>query len=77
MWRVDDYFIYSCVFCHWICRSDVSVIPFRMCFFFLIIVFALSLLVFDLFLLVGDKFFFSQMISGTVIWLLGLDRIFK
>ena len=34
MWRVDDCLIHGYVFCHWICRSDVSVIPFRMCLFF-------------------------------------------
>ena len=34
MWRVDDCFIHGCVFCYWMCRSDVSVIPFRMCIFF-------------------------------------------
>ena len=58
MWRVDDCSIHGCVFCYWMCRSDVSVIPFGMCFCFSIIVFALSLWIFDLSLLVGDNKFF-------------------
>ena len=37
MWRVDDCFTHGCVFCYWMCRSDVSVIPFRMCLFFIIV----------------------------------------
>ena len=57
------------------CRSDVSVIPFRMCPFFHHSL-ALLLWIVDPFLPVGDKFS-SQMISGTVSWLLGLDKIFK
>ena len=49
MWRVDDCFIHGCVFCYWMCQSDVSVTPSRMSFF--------QLWFFDLSLLVGDKFF--------------------
>ena len=30
MWRVDDCFIHDCVFCYWMCRSDVSVITFAL-----------------------------------------------
>ena len=71
---MDDCFIHGCVFCYWICRSDVSVISSRMCLF-------LNYSFWPchygfLTLLVGDKFS-SQMVSRTVIWLLGLDRIFK
>ena len=76
MWRVDDFFIYGCVFCYWMFRSDVSVIPFRMCLCFNHSFWPLSLRIFDLSLLLRDKFS-SQMISRTDIWLLGLDRIFK
>ena len=46
------------------------------CVFFQLSFLALSLWIFDPSLLVGDKFS-SQMISGTVSWLLGLDRTFK
>ena len=78
MWWVDDYFIHGCVFCYWMCRSDVSVIPFRMCLF----------LFFNhsfwpcryeclTFPYLWEISFSSQMISGTVSWLLGLDKIFK
>ena len=50
MWMVDDCFIRSCLL------SYVSVIPFRMCLFS-IIVFGLVIMDFDLPLLVGNKFF--------------------
>ena len=66
---------FGCVFCYWMYRSDVSVIPFRMCLPF-IIVFGLVVMVFYLSLPVRGKFS-CQMISGTVSWLLGLGRIFK
>ena len=56
MWRVDDCFIHGCVFCYWMCRSDVSVIPFRM-FFFSIIFFGLVIMDFWPSLPVGDTFF--------------------
>ena len=55
MWRVDDCFIHGCVFCYWMCRSDVSVIPFRMSLFHHS--FGLVIIDFDLSLPVGDKFF--------------------
>ena len=55
MWRVDDYFIQGCVFCYGMCRSDVSVIPFRMSLFHHS--FGLVIIDFDLSLPVGDKFF--------------------
>ena len=38
-WRVHDCFIHSYVFYYWMCRSDVSVISFRMCHFSPTIVF--------------------------------------
>ena len=80
MWRLDNCFIHGCVFYYWMCRSDVPVIPFRMClfsFFFLNHSFwPCRYGIFDLFLTVGDKFFWSDN-SGAVSWLLGLDRIFK
>ena len=58
MWRVDNCFIHCCVFCCWMCRLDVSVIPFRMCPFFpFIIDFGLVITDFNIFLPVGDKFF--------------------
>ena len=76
MWMVDDCFAHGCVFCYWVCRSDVSVIPFRMCLFF-----SHSFLPchcgFFTFPCLWEISFFSQMISETVSWLLGLDRIFK
>ena len=75
MWRVDDCFIHSCVFRYWMFRSDMSVIPFRMCLFFIIIL-ALSLWIFDLSLPVGDKFFWSDYKWNCQL-ALGLDRIFK
>ena len=57
MWRVDGCFIHgTSVFCHWMCRWDVSVIPFRMCLFF-IMCFGLVVMDFDLSFPVGDKFF--------------------
>ena len=52
-------FIYSCVFCYWMCRLDVSVISFRMCLYSSYFL-ALSILIFDLSLSVGDKFFQSD-----------------
>ena len=76
MWRVDDCFIHGCVFYHWMCRSDVSGIPFRMCLAFQSQCLALSLWIFD-FLFLWEISFSSQMISETVSWSLGLDRIFK
>ena len=63
MWRVDACFIHGCVFCYWMCQSNVSVIPSRMCLFFFsfsIIVLALSLWIFDLSLPVGNTFFRSD-----------------
>ena len=56
---MDDCFIHGCLL-----LLDVSLILFRMCLFF-IIVLTLSLWIFDLSLLVEDKFC-SQMISETV-----------
>ena len=76
MWRVDDCFIHGCVFCYWMCQSDVSVIPFRMCFSFnhsfwpCRYGFLTSHCLWEI-------RFSSQTISGTVSWLLGLSRIFK
>ena len=72
---VDDCFIHGCVFCYWMCGSDVSVIPFRMCLFFFNYSFWPCHYGFLTFHCLGENS--SQMISGTVIWLLGLDRIFK
>ena len=54
----------------------VLLINFHFCQSFLSECVFLSITVFDLSLPVGDKFP-SQMISGTVSRLLGLDRIFK
>ena len=48
MWRVDNCFIHGFVVCYWMCRSDVSVIPFRICLFFQLQLLALSLWIFDL-----------------------------
>ena len=56
MWRVDDCFTHGCVFCYWMCRSDVSGIPFRMCLFF-IIVFGLVVMDFLPFLACGRSVF--------------------
>ena len=81
MWRVDDCFIHSCVFCCWMCRSEVSVIPLRMCpffpFFFSNHSFWSCCCGFLTFACLWEIRFSGQMISGTVSWLLGLDRIFK
>ena len=75
MWRVDDYLTHDYVFYYWICRSDVSVISFRLCLFSTI-VFDLVIVDFDLFLPVGDRFFQSDD-GGTINKLLGLDKISK
>ena len=53
MWRVDDCSIHGGVFCYWMCRSDVSVIPLRMYLFFSIIVFGLVIMDFLPFLACG------------------------
>ena len=76
MWRMDDCFIHCCVFCYSMCRSDVSVILFRMCPFFHHILWPCHyrFLTFPCLFEIG---FSGKMISGTVSWLLGLDRIFK
>ena len=76
MWRVDDCLIHGCVFCYWICQSDVSVISFRMCLFANYILWPChhGFLTFPCLWVIS---FSSQMISGTVSWLLDLDRIFK
>ena len=73
MWRVDGCFIHGCVFCYWMCRSDVSVILSE-CVLFSIIVFGLGFLTFPC---LWEIRFSSQIINGAVSWLLGLDRIFK
>ena len=72
-----DCFIHGCVFCYWICRSDVSVIPFRTCLFFLHHSFWPCHYGFLTFPCLWQVSFSGQVISGTVSWLLGLDRIFK
>ena len=79
MWRVDDCFIDGCAFCNWVCRLDVSVIPFRMCLFFFFFTHSFwpchyGFLTFPC---SWEISFSSQMISETISWLLGLDRIFK
>ena len=76
MWRVDDCFIHGCVFCYWMCRSDVSIIPFIKSSFFNYS-FCPCHYGFLTFPCLWEISFSSQMISETVIWLLGLDRIFK
>ena len=76
MWRLDDCFIHGCVFCYWMCRSDVSVILFRMSFF-VHQSFWLCRYGFLTFPCLWEISPSGQMISGTVSWLLGLDRIFK
>ena len=57
MWRVDDCFIRGCIFCHRMCRSNVSVIPFRMCLFLKKIVFGLVVVEFLPFLGCGRYVF--------------------
>ena len=76
MWRMDDCFIHGCVFCNWVCRSNVSVIPLNMCLFFNYS-FWLCDYGFLTFPCLWEISLSSQMISRTVTWLLGLDRIFK
>ena len=75
MLRVDDFFVHGCVFWYCICRSDVSVIPFRMCLFFLSHSSWPCRYGFLSFPCLWEISFSSQMISGTVSWLLRLDRI--
>ena len=67
-------FVIGCV--DWMCRLDVPVIPFRMCLFFHHGFWPCryELLTFPC---LGEICFPSQIISGTVIWSLGLDRIIK
>ena len=76
MWRVDDCFFQGYVFYYWVCRSNVSVISFRMCLCFPTIVFDHVVDIFYLSLPEGDKVFLSDD-SGTVSWLLALDKILK
>ena len=74
MWRVDDCFIHDCVFYHWMCRSDVSVILFRMFFLSFFQSWFLALLLWILTLPCLCEISFScQIISETVSRLLGLD----
>ena len=54
----------------------VPVIPLRMCLSFMI-VFGLVFMYFFTLPCLWEIRFSSQMICGTVIWLLGLDGIFK
>ena len=79
MWKVDDCIIHGCVFCYWMCRSDLSVIPFRRCLFFSFFNHSIwpCRYGFLTFLCQWKISFSSQMIRGTVSWLLGLDRICK
>ena len=68
----DDFFIHGYAFHYWMCQLFLSE-----CVLFLshsVWHCHYGFLTFPF--LVGDKFS-SQMISGTVSWLLGLDRIFK
>ena len=76
MWRVDDSFIHGCVFYHWICRLDVSVIPFIVCLFsFFHHRFWPCRCRFLSFPCLWEIHFSSQMIIGTVSWLLDLDKV--
>ena len=59
-----------------ICRSNVPVIPHRMCLFLSHSSWPCHC-GFLTFPHLWEISFSSQMISGTVSWLLGLDRIFK
>ena len=59
-----------------ICRSDASVISFRMCLCFNMVNFDLIIVDFTFPWLWGDNFFWLND-SETVNRLLGLDRIFK
>ena len=68
MWRVDDCFIHAYVFCYWMCRSDVSVIPFGTCLFFNYSFWPCHYRFFT-FPCLWEISVPSQMISGTVIWL--------
>ena len=63
--------------CYWMRRSDVSVIPFRTCLFFKHSCWPFCCHGFLTFACLWEISFFSKVISGTVSWLLGLDRIFK
>ena len=71
MWRVDDCFIHGCV--DRMCQSILS----ECVFLFFIMVFGLVVMDFFIFPCLWEISFSSQMISGTVSWLLGSDRIFK
>ena len=78
MWKVDNRFIHGCLFCCWMCRSDVSVIPLRMCpFFFSSQGFWPCRFGFLNFPCLWEISFSGQMMNGTVSSLLGLDRIFR
>ena len=80
MWRMDDCFfmvvsfVIGCV--DRTCQSFLSECACFPFFSFQSYFLTRSLRIFDLSFPVGHKFF-SQMISGTVSWLLGLDVIFK
>ena len=65
MSKVDDCFIHGCLFCYWMCRSDVSVISFRMYLFFNHSFWPCHY-GFLTFLCLWEIRFSSQMISGTV-----------
>ena len=55
----------------------VPVIPFRMCLSFIIVFGLVFMYSFFTLPCLWEIRFSSQMISGTVIWLLGLHEIFK
>ena len=58
-------------------RMCQSFLPECVFFFIFIVVFGLVVMNFFTFPCLWDISFSSQMISGTVSWLLGLNRIFK
>ena len=73
--------LFMVVLYYWMCQSFLTgcvgfFVFFFFCFFFNDSFDLAVLKDFDLSLPVGDKFFQSGN-SGTVSWLLGLDRIFK
>ena len=76
MCKVDDCLLHACVFCCWMCRLDVSVVPFRICLF-LGDSFWLCRYGFLTFPCLWKICFSDKMISGAVSWMLGLDGVFK